>query len=121
MHRFDDASTPEPHASTATAVFDRGEFSVVVLDERTRQVHRLNSSAAAVWLLCDGAVTASELSTELASLLELSESDATRGVRDSLDSLWTQGLLAGSPPPTALADRADHPDDQRVLDRMPDP
>ena len=106
------------HDSTATEVFDEGEFAVVVYESRAGAVQRLEAAPAAVWLAIDGVSTIEQIVGDLA--VTFGESVETIGpvVSSSLEFFWGAGLLDGSRAIEApsVADRLDF-----VLPRPPDP
>ena len=109
---------PRPHSSTTTEVFDDGELAVVVFDARINRAYRLNPSASAVWLLCDGAATTDELADELAATFAVEHHEARQGVSEAITHFTSLGLLQGTEeaPPGPTREVA-----SQILDRLPDP
>jgi len=69
---------------------------VVLNDPRTRMVHLLNVTAAAVWNLCDGRHTPDEIAQSIKmQFLIPAAQDVDADVRDLLARLNQSGLLEG--------------------------
>ncbi len=115
------AAVPTAHPSTETALFDADEFCAVIYDDRTNRLHSLNSSASAVWILCDGVMSPDEMAGELAEVFALGHEQATVGVSSALESFWDAGLLLGSPEPEISSPEAAAAGERRVLERLHDP
>ena len=113
-------ATPDTHPSVRSAVFDSGEFCVVLFDERANRLHRLGSSASAVWMLCDGETAVGSLVDELVQLLDLPLASTASDVQLALNDFWSMGLLVGSPEPVNRGG-SDPLEPDRVLARPPDP
>ena len=106
------------HDSTATEVFDEGEFTVVVYESRSGAVQRLGAAAAAVWLAIDGVSTIEQIVADLSVTFDESVKVIGPVVSSSLENFWDAGLLDGSRAIEA-ADGVQHLD--FVLPRPPDP
>jgi hypothetical protein len=113
---------PTPHPAIETAFL---ENQAVLFDVRTGQVHELNPSASAVWLLLDGELTVEQIAAELHDLLgvpiETLRADAELIVAD----FARRGLLEGT---EAVVEDDGHAQTPRraasaptVLARPPDP
>jgi hypothetical protein len=61
------------------------------------EVHFLNATAAAIWLLCDGHHAVPDIAAELAALFELDLPAAESDVRETLADLLKARLLQASP------------------------
>lgn len=68
----------------------------VVYDPRTRDLHVLNVTAAAVWACCDGSLTPAEMAVELEAHLEAAPptAEVRRDVDRALARFADEGLLA---------------------------
>ncbi len=75
-----------------TALVD-GEF--VVSHESTGMVHRLNTTAGAVWSLCDGETTVESMAFELGEIFAMAPADLTDDIVRALDQIAAAGLLVG--------------------------
>lgn len=64
---------------------------VVVYDQDTDQVHRLNGAAAVVWRSCDGKTTVADMAATLASETELPEDETI--IHHALKQFDKAGLL----------------------------
>ena len=112
---------PTAHESTETVLFDIDEFCAVVFDDRNNRLHRLNPSASAVWILCDGTASPDQMAEELAEMLGLDHTRAAVGVSEALGSFWEAGLLIGSPDPEISNPEAAAAGERRILERLHDP
>lgn len=75
-------------------VFRRVGEEFAILDPRTHQLHILNPSAAAVWILCDGTLTADEIADQLAQAFQRDAGEDTAcDVREALSTFQAQDLL----------------------------
>ena len=92
--RFRGRDRPAQRPGTETAYLD-GE--AVVFDVASSTVQQLSSSAAAVWLLCDGATTVDGMVAELSEIFGEPTERVRRDVVLALGRLWEEGLLEGSP------------------------
>ncbi|MCI0572453.1 MAG: PqqD family protein [Myxococcaceae bacterium] len=73
-----------------------GGAEVVLLDSATEKVVSLNSSAAAIWYLCDGRRDAAAIAQEVLETLPGLEPRAVGDeVRRTLETLASHGLLEG--------------------------
>ncbi len=106
-------ATPLGVDGVETSVFD-GE--AVLFHESAAMVHRLNSVAAAVWLLCDGETTVASMPEELAEYFAVPASVLTEPVAGALDALAAAGVLVGSAAPASFALE---PEPQRASDGTP--
>jgi hypothetical protein len=109
------AGAPTPHPRVTWELFDDDGFEIVVFDSRTGRARRLNSSASAVWFLCDGTLSEDAIAAELGDTFGLSPGDASRATADALREFSAAGWLDGSEA-QAVARAADH-----VLPRKSDP
>ena len=119
--RFADTDMPEGVDGVETAVFD-GE--AVLFRESTRMVHRLNTVAGSVWLLCDGATLVSSMAGELGEVFGVDADGLQAGVHEALAQLADEGLLVGFEPPNRIVlEPVDEvaPDGSRILTAPPDP
>lgn len=66
---------------------------LVLYDHRAERVHVLNTTAAAVWLLCDGTRPPGEVVAEVARLFNMAPEAVQADVRDTLGRLQRAGLL----------------------------
>ena len=119
--QFADTDLPEGVDDVETAVFD-GE--AVLFRESTRMVHRLNTVAGSVWLLCDGATPVGSMASELGELFGVDPTELQSGVHEALAQLADEGLLVGFEAPNRIMlEPADEvaPDGSRILTAPPDP
>jgi len=65
-----------------------------VYQPETDSLHVLNDSARAIWELCDGETSPSEMATAISELTGLSVEEATRDVRSALDQLESLSLVS---------------------------
>lgn len=84
-----------PEARTAELIAQPVEDELVIYDERSLQIHRLNAVSAAVWRACDG-------SRSVAGVLAAARREVgaalTRGeVERALDRLFRTGLFEDAP------------------------
>lgn len=83
---------PRPHPSVETAFLAP---EAVLWDGRHHEVHHLNPSASAVWLLIDGELTADQIARELSDLFD-AEYDVVRpDVDEAIAEFVRRGLLLG--------------------------
>jgi hypothetical protein len=118
-------ATPAPHPTTESSFFTVGTLEAIVIDTRTGERHELNTSAAAVWALCDGQTTADQMVVELCEAFGIDADTAHQSVDVALEHFWKIGILAGSLEPP-LPDPVDQADDAvadlpQPLPREPDP
>lgn len=105
----------------STAILD-GE--VVLYNETSRLVHRLNALTGSVWLLSDGVTRVESIAEELAEVFAVDATELANGVLQSLALLAENGLLMGHEQPTQIFfEPADQfaSDGSRILPRPPDP
>lgn len=118
---FADTDMPLGADDVETAVF---EGAAVLFRESTQMVHRLNSVAGSVWLLCDGATPVGSMAGELGELFGVPPAELTDGIHQALQQLAGEGLLGGSDQPQRLYPEhveAQAPDGGRILAAPPDP
>ena len=104
---------------------------LIVFHEATGMVHRLNSGASAVWLLCDGETPVGSMADELGELFGVDPAGLAHDVRQALTQLLQGGLLVGDDAVDAggnaasqvdlLSEAAGEPSAVRTLRRPPDP
>jgi len=70
---------------------------LVLCEPNVEQVHFLNATAAAIWLLCDGRHTEAEIAAELAALFNLEVPSVESDVRETLVDFLRTGLLVAPP------------------------
>jgi hypothetical protein len=120
--RFGGDDRPLGVDDVETAVFD-GE--VVVFHESRLMVHRLNSTAGMVWLLCDGDTSVDEMAVEIGDVLDLDPDGLYEGIYQALDQIADVGLLEGIDPlpRRQVSSRTEMlaPDGSRLLVAPPDP
>jgi hypothetical protein len=85
---------------TETALF---EGEAVVFREATKSIHRLNASAAAVWVCCDGETTVADMVAELADVFATGTDETGQVVLEALGQLAVLGLLAGTDAPPSIS------------------
>jgi hypothetical protein len=110
-----DAAAPTPHSAVETAYLPP---EVVLYDERTGAVYRLNPSASAVWLLLDGAADHDAITGQVADIYGLPPEQLHPDVGRALAMFSAQGLLVtGDYPTTSTVDGPDIrvPDDIRAM------
>jgi hypothetical protein len=76
----------------------------IIHDPRTRQLHYLNSGAAAVFGLCDGSATTSQNIRQLADAYGMARDLVASDIRDAVRALRVQGLLTGRHEAKAVPD-----------------
>lgn len=74
----------------------------VIYDEHSGNIHHLNGSATAVFLLCDGQATTKRLAQDIAEIFRIQAEDVERDVRALLRDFREAGLLEA---PGEQADR----------------
>ena len=62
-------------------------------DQRSGNVHRLNSAAAVVWHLCDGSRDAETIASDLGATFGILSADVTRDVNEILTRFTDSGLI----------------------------
>lgn len=65
-----------------------------VYEPETDSLHVLNASAKAIWELCDGKTSATEMATAISELTGVDMGEASRDVAATLDSLQRLGLVS---------------------------
>ena len=112
--------TPVVSESVAAEYFTDNEFSVVGFDTRTGGIHRMNPSASAIWSLIDGKSTVADIAAELAEILGLRSSTASKNVRTSIAEFQSLALIEGGAVAAALDGQAST-EQRPVLPRVADP
>lgn len=121
---------PAPHPSVETAFLAP---EAVLFDDRHGEIHHLNPSASAVWLLIDGEVSIETIVADLSEIFGVPEADLLPDVETIVADFRSRGLLVGGdsaptdssageqPEPAADSDAVDEPP-QRIetLARPPD-
>jgi hypothetical protein len=104
------------------------EPEVVLYDDRSKAVVRLNPAASAVWLLLDGRTPPAGIAAELAEIVGAPPEQLLPDVEAAIAQFAEQHLLAGSADHAALAEVAalaegvaPAADEVPVLARPPDP
>jgi hypothetical protein len=98
-----DSMRPRPHASVETAFLPP---DVVLFDDRHGEIHHLNASASAVWLMIDGELTVDDVADELSEIFSVPTDQIRPDVDTAIDDFRSRGLLDGSA-------RADDPGSDR--------
>ena len=83
---------PQPHPAVETAFLAP---EAVLWDGRHRQVHHLNPSASAVWLLIDGELSADQIAAELCDIFGTEYAVVRPDVDDAIAEFAGRGLLVG--------------------------
>lgn len=78
-----------------------GEDGWTIYEPETDSLHVLNTSAKAIWDLCDGQTSAEEMANAVAELTGLPEDSARLDVDLTLERLKESGLLAKEDPAEA--------------------
>lgn len=110
---------PAPHASVETAFLAP---EAVLFDDRHGEIHHLNPSASAVWLMIDGELSIVEIAAELSDIFGVPESEILPDVETSVADFRSRGLLDGAEraqPDVARVDEV--PQRIQTLARPPDP
>lgn len=68
---------------------------VVLYDESSQSIHRLNPTASIVWACLDGAATVGELIDDIAATFNVTAEDVAADVLDLARQLGRLGLLDG--------------------------
>jgi hypothetical protein len=84
------AERPRPHPSVETAFLAP---EAVLYDMRHHQVHHLNPSASAVWLLIDGVASADDIATELSEIFSAPYDVVRPDVTSAIEDFRGRGLL----------------------------
>jgi hypothetical protein len=71
----------------------RGSDDTAVFNSKTETLHILNTSALAIWELCDGSTTGNEMAGAIAELTDLDTDAASADVATALDELVQRGLI----------------------------
>ncbi len=71
----------------------RGSEDTAVFNPETGTLHLLNTSALAIWELCDGSTTGREMAEAVAELTTLDVEAASADVAIALDELAREGLI----------------------------
>lgn len=110
---------PWPHPAVETAFLAP---EAVLFDDRHGEVHHLNPSASAVWLMLDGARSIAEIATELSAIFDVPESVMMPDVTAIVSDFRRRGLLNGADRPASETQTGDEVS-QRIetLQRPPDP
>lgn len=87
----DDTWAPAVRSDVETAVID-GEM--VIFDPTSSLVHQLNAIGSVVWQLLDGSSTVAELVADLAEVFEVPTEQVWSDVRQLLNMMGEQDLLA---------------------------
>lgn len=118
--RFSEESLPRCVDDTETALF---EGEAVVFRAATRSIHRLNATAGAVWVCCDGETTVASMIDELAGVFGVDAAEARPQVLEALDQLAELGLLGGAgdqPQVTLTLEPERASDGSRIVSCPPD-
>jgi PqqD family protein of HPr-rel-A system len=110
---------PAPNVAVETAFLAP---EAVLFDDRHGEIHHLNPSASAVWLLLDGEQSIAEIAAELSDIFGVPEPEVLPDVEKIVADFRRRGLLAGADRPESDT-HADHEVPQRIdtLVRPPDP
>lgn len=84
---------PTPHPSVETAFLAP---EAVLFDDRHGEIHHLNPSASAVWLMLDGELSIVEVTAELSEIFGVPEADMLPDVESVVEDFRTRGLLEGA-------------------------
>ena len=68
----------------------------LIFDQTTSDTHRLNSTALAIWRLCDGRHDADDIARALIEVYDVSKDAAARHVERLLESFLHLGLISGT-------------------------
>ncbi len=117
---FTDDTRPTAVDDVETALF---EGEAVLFREATRTIHRLNATAAAVWVCCDGETSVADMVDELAEVFGVSVDETRPRVAEALEQLAELALLSGdlarpTVKVTPVDDRAS--DGSRIISCPPD-
>ncbi len=83
---------PRPHPAVETAFLAP---EAVLWDARHHQVHHLNPSASAVWLLIDGELTADQIASEVSEIFGADYDVVRPDVDEAIGEFVRRGLLVG--------------------------
>lgn len=70
------------------------EHGTAIYEPETDGLHLLNSSALAIWELCDGRTTPEEMAEAISELTGLGVEVAAQDVRSALETLSELGLVS---------------------------
>ena len=116
------STVPQPHHAVETAFLPP---EAVLFDDRHGEIHHLNPSASAVWLLLDGELSVDEVAGELSEIFPVPFDQLRGDVVAAVDDFRARGLLDGTPAAdvsTALGDPEGRSDvDVRRLEVAPRP
>ncbi|MGA9278003.1 PqqD family protein [Ilumatobacter sp.] len=84
---------PRPHASVETAFLPP---DVVLFDDRHGEIHHLNSSASAVWMMLDGDLSIPEVADELSEIFSVPSEQLRPDVDAAVEDFRARGLLDGT-------------------------
>ena len=70
---------------------------LILCEPSVEQVHFLNATAAAIWLLCDGRHTEADIAAELAAIFNREVPGVESDVRETLADFLRKGLLRAPP------------------------
>ena len=91
-----DSMRPRPHGSVETAFLPP---EVVLFDDRHGELHHLNPSASAVWLMLDGELSVDEVAAELSDIFSVPPGEILPDVEAAVEDFRGRGLLDGSAHP----------------------
>jgi len=75
----------------------RTQSSTILVDETEEKCCELNDSAAALWELCDGRTSTTEMVDAICLLCDVSRDVVERDVTTALDALSTAGVIRWAP------------------------
>lgn len=81
-----------PQHAEGLVLRQAGELMELV-DRQGRTIHTLNSTALALWELCDGETTAEEMTVAAMALFDADARTVEHDIASTLDSLTRAGLL----------------------------
>jgi PqqD family protein of HPr-rel-A system len=93
----------------------------VLFDDRHGEVHHLNPSATAVWLLLDGDLSLMDVAAELSDIFGVPESVVLPDVQTTVAEFRRRGLLAGADRPAPETQPDGAPQRLETLVRPPNP
>jgi PqqD family protein of HPr-rel-A system len=115
------STIPRPHHSVETAFLPP---EAVLFDDRHGEIHHLNPSASAVWVLLDGELSIDEVTAELSDIFSVPGDQMRGDVIAAVEDFRTRGLLDGAhvrPDDRADDDPADDGADLRRADPVAAP
>ena len=86
----------EPALKLARLLEEHKCDQAVLFDDRTGQIHELNPSASAIWLLLDGELTIDEVAAELHDLVGVPMEKLRADVELIVSDFGRHGLLEGT-------------------------